>query len=256
MRNIQWAIALLIIIAGLALWPVSRGVWQNTIGRSAYFTGQFASIITGSIGTLLQLSSLGVKLKDTEAENARLKAEIASMEALKVENEKLLKEINLSTSGVEGKEKIYARVIGRSPANFLQTYTLDKGTSSGAEAGQTVVAEGYLVGQIKSVTSSTSEVNIISSGQLLLPVILQTSKGSGVVRGGLEGLIVDEIPLEAEVKEGELVQTQDLDGIVLSNISVGTVRSIQQKRGDIFQTAIAESPLDFSEIELVTIIKK
>ena len=256
MRNIQWAIGILIIIAGLALWPVSRSLWQNTIGRSAYFTGQFASKITDSISTLMQLSSLGVKLNETEAENARLKAEIASMETLKSENETLLKEINLSSSGVEGKEKIYARVIGRSPANFLQTFTLDKGSESGVEVGQTVIAEGYLVGQVKSVTASTSEINIISSGQLLLPVVLQESKGTGIVRGGLEGLLVEEIPLEADIKEGELVQTQDLDGVVLSNVSVGTVRSIEQKRGDIFQTVIADSPLDFSEIELVTIIKK
>lgn len=255
MKRLPTAIAILVVATVLAIWPMSRGVWQASVGRSALWVGQKATRVTDSISSLLHLSNIDKRLKEVEEENSGLRSEIAELQQLKQENETLRKELKLRSKSLDSENIIGARIISRSPANFLQTYVVDAGSDDGVAEGQTVIASGYLVGQIKSVTPRTSEVSIISSGQLILPVALQGSHGTGVVRGGLEGLTIEEVPLDTEVKEGELVVTQDLEGIVVPNIPVGTVRSIQQRKGDIFQRVIAETPLDFSRLSIVSIIK-
>lgn len=254
MKQYIWGIGVLVMLALLALWPVSRGVWQRSINYSATRTGISARKFTDGIKTIVKLSSLDKELKEAEEENSLLQAKIANLESLKIENETLRKEIGLQDSGVTSKNSIVARVIGRSPSNFLQILSLDRGSDDGVAIGQTVTANGYLVGKIKSLTPHTSEADIISSGQLMLPVLLQGSRGTGIIRGGLEGLIIEEIPLDADVKEGESVVTQDLEGIVISGVPIGTIRSVDKHKGDIFQRAIAESPLDFSRLDIVMII--
>lgn len=255
MKHYIRGIGVLIILILLAAWPVSRGLWQRSMGYSATYIGTSARKITDGIKTLIQLTSIDKKLKQVEEENSVLYAKIANLESLKIENETLLKEMGLQSADVTSRGFVVARVIGRSPSNFLQTLTLNQGSGYGVEVGQTVTANGYLVGKIKSITPYTSEVDIISSGQLILPVVLQSSKGTGMIRGGLEGLIIDEIPLDANVKEGELVTTQDLESIVVPGVAVGTIRSIDKHKGDIFQRAVAESPLDFSRLDIVIILK-
>ena len=255
MRRFIWGIFALIIIVALGLWPTSRGVWQITIGQSAAWCGRKASGINGGLLTLMRLSKLDNKLKDLETKNTELKAEVVGLARLKKENEVLRKELGLLDKHSVG-SSTPARVIGRGPTNFLQTFVLDRGSNDNVIIGQTVTAQGYLVGTIKLVTPYTSTVKIIAGGQLLLPVALQESGGTGLMRGGLEGLIIDEIPLDVTVKKGEPVITQDLEGVVMPGVVVGTVQSVIQHKGDIFQRVIAESPLDFSRLEIVMINKQ
>jgi len=254
MKQYIWGFWILILVFVLALWPASRGVWQISISKSAMWAGVSARKATDSIWVMMQLSKIDKKLKEVEEENLRLKSELAGMIKIKEENKILRKEINLVGENENISDFVSARVIGKSTANFLQTYTVDKGSTNGIEIGQTVIAQGYLVGKVKSVTPYTSTITIISSGQLTLPVALVQSKATGLVRGGLEGLIIEEIPLDSEVKQGELVITQDLEGVVVPGIAIGTIRTTIQHKGDIFQRAIAESPLDFSRIEIVLIV--
>ena len=253
MKNFFWAVIFLFIIGIMAVWPPTRGAWQESIGWSAFYFGQSAQELTDKTMALVRLVEIDKQLKSVEKENASLKAEIASLQKLKTENEKLRKIINLKRTS-DYDVLATSRVIGRSPANFLQTITIDAGSDDGVEVNQTVISEGYLVGQVKSVTPRTSEVNVITSGNLLLPVVMEESRGSGMVRGGLEGLIVEEISLDAEIKQNELVATQDLGNIVVSGIAVGTIREVSHQKGDIFQKAIIDSPLDFNRLEIVEII--
>ena len=248
------AIAVLFVATVLAVWPLSREVWQKSVGTSANYVACNFSFVTDRALAMLRLTSIDKALKEEQEKNTQLSAEVATLQALEKENEILRAEIDLNKQLYRAEKAISARVISRSPANFLQSYVLDVGANQGVEVGQTVTSSGYLLGQVRSVTPNTSEVILITSGRLLLPAILQNSKATGVISGGLEGLTLEEISLDTQV-EGELIFTQDIDGIVVANIPVATVSSVQARKGDIFQTIIANSPLDFTKITIVNIIK-
>ncbi|HOE74720.1 MAG TPA: rod shape-determining protein MreC [bacterium] len=255
MKHLPVAIAVLFVATVLAVWPLSREVWQKSVGASANYVACNFSFVTDRALAMLRLTSIDKALKEEQEKNTQLSAEVATLQALEKENEILRAEIDLNKQLYRAEKAISARVISRSPANFLQSYVLDVGANQGVEVGQTVTSSGYLLGQVRSVTPNTSEVILITSGRLLLPAILQNSKATGVISGGLEGLTLEEISLDTQVEEGELIFTQDIDGIVVANIPVATVSSVQARKGDIFQTIIANSPLDFTKITVVNIIK-
>ena len=255
MKHLPVAIAALFIATVLAIWPLSRGVWQKSVGASAGYVARQFSTLTDRAFAMLRLTSIDRALKEEQEKNTQLSAEVAALQALEAENETLRAEINLNKQLYRAEKAIAARVISRSHANFLQSYVLDAGSNQGVEVGQTVTSSGYLLGQVRSITPDTSEVILITSGRLLLPAFLQNSKATGVISGGLEGLMLEEIPLDTQVAEGELIFTQDIDGIVVANIPVATVSSVQARKGDIFQTVVANSPLDFAKIAIVNIIK-
>jgi rod shape-determining protein MreC len=245
----------IILIAALGMWSPSQTIWQKSIGRSATIASGLLQRVTNRVVAFVRLTDLDKENKYLKIENEQLKAEVARFKETEQNNEILRKEIS-SERIFSGYEAVSAKVIGHTPINFLQTLILDRGSRDGIKVGQTVTAQGYLVGQVYAVTATTCQVNIISGGRLMLPVILQDSRGTGTIRGGLEGLMVSDIPLDTLIKEGELVITQDTGGVIVPGIPVGAVRRIIKKQGDIFQQAIADSSLQFTKLEMVIILRQ
>ena len=62
------------------------------------------------------------------------------------------------------------------------------------------------------------------------------------------------IPSDVDLQPGEILLTSGLGGNYPSDIVVGQVVNVQKKESDIFQTAIVESPIDFSTLRAVLII--
>ena len=243
------------LTALLGLWPLSRSWWQRSVGQSAYIVGAAGQLGSDKVSALARLTSLDTENKQLREENQRLQSELAHLKEVEKENTALKKEAGAEPS-VRGYRPITARVIGHTPVNYLQTMIIDRGERDGLQKGQTVVAQGYLVGQIVSTTQTTSQVSVVINGQLTLPVILQDSRGTGVVRGGLDGLLVSDIPLDAAIKESEMVITQDVGNFIIPDIAVGTVRRVIRHQGDIFQQVLADSPLNFSRLEVVIVLIK
>lgn len=241
------------IILGLV--PMSRSWWQHSVGRSALAVSYFGRHVTDRVSALAHLTDLDSENKKLREENESLRSELVKLKEVEKENAALKKEVSNETE-VRGYRPVSARVIGHAPVNYLDRIIIDRGAKDGLKKGQTVIAQGYLVGQIESATDTTSQVNIITNGRLTLPVILQDSRGTGVVRGGLDGLVVSDIPLDASVKESEVVITQDIGDLIVPDIAVGTVRRIIRKQGDIFQQVLADSPVNFSRLEVVVVLIK
>ena len=243
------------LTALLGLWPLSRSWWQKSVGRSAYVVSGVGQQMSDKISALAHLTVLDTENKQLREENQQLQSELARLKEVEKENIALKKEAGAEPS-VRGYRPVTARVIGHTPVNYIQTIIIDRGERDGLQKGQTVVAQGYLVGQVVSTTQTTSQVNVVTNGQLTLPVILQDSRGAGVVRGGLDGLLVNDIPLDASIKEGEMVITQDVGNFIVPDIAVGTVRRVIRRQGDIFQQVLADSPLNFTRLEVIIVLIK
>ena len=243
------------LITVLGAWSPSRTAWQKSIGRSAVVASVWLQNAAGRVASLVRLTDLDRENKYLKVENQQLIFEIARLKEIEKNSEALSREVGAERI-LSGYETMNAKVIGHAPVNFLQTLILDRGSRDGVEVGQTVISQGYLVGRIYAVTATTSQANIVNGGRLILPVVLQDSRGTGTVRGGLEGLVVSDIPLDTSIKEGELVITQDTGDVIVPGIPIGAVRRVIKKQGDIFQQAVANSPLQFDRLEMVIILTR
>ena len=102
-----------------------------------------------------------------KAENQRLRDQIASFQRQQVQAaaeqsaaEQVLAEQNLPF--VSGIPQVTVEIIDNGSANFENSVTINKGTSSGLALGQPVVAAGGLVGSVTSVSSKTATIVLLT----------------------------------------------------------------------------------------------
>ncbi len=146
---------------------------------------------------------------------------------------------------------IAAQVISRSSSVSQQSIIVDKGTENGFFEGMAVVAQGYLVGTVEQSFPRTSRIRLLTSVDSLIPVVLQNSRSIGLLKGGAEGLIIDEIPRDVTIQAGEAVVTSHIGDVVKSGIPIGKVAAVLTGKSDVFQTARLNPSIDLSRLEVV-----
>ena len=132
---------------------------------------------------------------------------------------------------------------------------MNRGADDGVKVGQAVVSQGYLVGRVESVEKYSSQVLLIANANSLIPVTLQVSRGTGLLQGGLTGLIVHSISADTQIQNDENVVTSDLGEEVPAAILVGRVLKIISSESEIFKKVAVSSPVEFNKLEIVFIIR-
>ncbi|MBM2821139.1 MAG: mreC [Candidatus Berkelbacteria bacterium] len=203
---------------------------------------------------LAHLGSLANENQKLIKENLELQSQMSLLKEAQHENEILKKEIGFYNTRKDLK-LLPANIIGRSISGYLRTIIIDRGTNDGVKTGQAVVSDGYLVGTVQESLSNSSEVILITDYNSLVPVVLQDSRGTGLLRGGLSGLTVEDIPLNVDIKSGEQVVTSGLGGEIPFGVLVGKVNEVVSKKGEIFQKANINSPIQIYFLEFVFVVQ-
>ena len=182
-----------------------------------------------------------VQLKEAEAENKRLRRLLA------------FAKVNPAYDYRGG--EVVARVIGYDPNIYLDFIVIDLGEKEGITPGMPVVTERGLVGRIIEVHDTTSEVLLITDVNSAVTALIQTSRVTGIVRGlAGGGLLLDQIPQDAEVHEGEIVITSGLGGTFPKNLVIGQISKVYQRDYEMFQQALVRPTVDFRHLEQVLVI--
>lgn len=247
-------LALLIVLAQFAFFQPVRDRARRLIGSPAIAADSIAGRIRNSFKLLFSVSDLG-------KENAQLKvtlneqtAEIARLKAVENENIELRQDLSFAQSRTDLKLTPVS-VIAYSPFGSFQVLTINKGSRDGLKEEQAVVAQGFLVGKIKKVSDTTAEVWLLTNRNLLTPVQLTSSRTTGILKGGIRGLVIDNIPIDTKVEVGEQVVTSDLEGLYPSGIAVGRIEEIISRKEEIFLAARISTPINTASLSRVFVIQ-
>lgn len=193
-------------------------------------------------------------------ENGQLQSQVHELQSVVIknaelqhENEILRKELNLTANS--STQLVAAQVISRSVSVTQQRLLLNKGTSDGMVNSMGIIAQGFLVGYVDNAMTNTAEVVLVTSAEAHVPVVLQNSRSLGLMKGGAFGIVVEEIPRDITITQGEAVVTTTTGDIIKGGIPVGTVGSILSTQSDVFQSVRINSPIDFSRLEIVFGVK-
>ena len=169
-----------------------------------------------------------------QEENTRLKrAQLDGTESLlrtkqlEAENERLRKLLD-----VKNRQKANGRVAqilyaARDP--FSRRVVADKGQQDKIVAGQPVVDDLGLVGQVTRVFPFVSEITLITDKDQAVPVQIVRNGLRSVVFGlGNGQLELRFMPANADVQNGDLLVTSGLDGIFLPGLPVAKVIHIER----------------------------
>jgi rod shape-determining protein MreC len=125
-------------------------------------------------------------------------------------------------------EVLIAELIGVVPNPNTHQVIIDKGSDAGVTIGQAVIDAQGIFGQIVEVSQFTSRVLQITDVSHALPVQVNRN-GVRSVAGGTgrrDALELENVPVTADIREGDLIETSGLAGRFPVGYPVGYVASV------------------------------
>jgi rod shape-determining protein MreC len=258
-RAVQSVVLALIVIGLVALAlggyisPLSRYVLEPFISAQTWLATRFQAL-QNYIDAPQDLARLRQRNTELEAEVSQLQSEIIELKQQLSETSILSALVDFARAYPENRY-VAAAVIGRDPNPFLKYIIINRGSDDGLRRGMPVVTSQGLVGRIAAVTSGAARVQLITDPASSVNVRLEPSRAQAVLHGSLTGeLSLDMIPQSAAVQVGDLALTSGLGGNYPSNILIGQITSVRRRETDLFQTAIVQPVVDFTQLEIVLVI--
>ena len=108
-----------------------------------------------------------------------------------------------------------------------QRLVLDAGSSEGVHVGQAVIDAGGLMGQIIETTPSHSTVLLLTDPDHAVPVVVSRNGVRLIVYGRGDHLELSDVPLNTDVKMGDVIVSSGLGGRFPAGFPVGTVTGLR-----------------------------
>ena len=201
-----------------------RSIVKDTIYRGSQFISVPSQIIDST--------SKGISFHfNVYEKNKDLKVRIEQLEKLNVDN-KYLKSANKQlTKMLEGKNLmqelnvITSRVIIDKKSPYIKSLIINKGVNSKIKKGMPVLAKSNFVGRIVETNFFSSRILLVTDLNSKIPVTVEPNGYQAILSGRGDKLpVLDFLPTNHELKNGNLVYTSGKDGVLLPGIPIGEVK--------------------------------
>ncbi|MDE0331821.1 MAG: rod shape-determining protein MreC [Nitrospinae bacterium] len=198
-------------------------------------------------------------LKNAHEENIALKQKLQSLSAnhaqvLELKSEIARLEKLLSASKNLSAPVRLARIVARNRSIFGESLLVDLGSRNGVRKNMPVMHQAGLVGRISRVGNNVSQVLTLLDSRSAVNVIAQRSRAQGVFAiSSIGESEVRYMPLDAEMKKGDLLISSGLGGIFPKGLPVAHITEILDA-GGLFPRIRAKAIVDFSHLEEVMIL--
>jgi rod shape-determining protein MreC len=227
-------------------------------------------------------------------ENQRLREELERYQALLAKQQDATERVRDLEQALGFKQTrpedqlLAANVIAEDTSGLRRTIAIDRGRSDGLDEGMVVLSKGgSLIGTISNVYQDFAWVRLISDpdsavnaqvnpslpGGAEAPGVLTPDSPGGdtaaspsppppeqqPLRGVAEGnlrrtLVLDLLPADAPLREGDLVVTSGLGGNYPRALLIGTVREIEQRPQAPFKTATLMPAAGLTALDTVLVL--
>ena len=202
-------------------------------------------------------------LRGVRKQNQELQDEVARLRMEQVRLKQDADQARRLQSLLDFKEKfiaktVAAQVIATSGTEQSRLITIDKGSNDHIKVDLPVITPDGIVGKVKEVFPSSSQVLLINDHDSGAGVILESSRLQGIVKGTSVGeLQIVDIMSDEKVEPGERVVTSGGDRIYPKGYAVGTVVSSTPDRdNDPFLAIKIKPAANLNRLEEVLVITK
>ena len=178
---------------------------------------------------------------------------------VKEENERLREILNF-TEERNNYNYIACDIISHSGGNFIDGYIVNKGENDNIKKGMIVIAAQGLVGQVTQVASNWSVVQSLVNENIAVSVMVEsTREATGYLKGFKDSknrnlAKVYDLPMDSEVKEGDVIMTSGVGLLYPKEIKIGEVLSVEEDKIKVMKSAIVKPYVDFNKLEELFIV--
>lgn len=128
-----------------------------------------------------------------------------------------------------GDPAVLVELLYESRTQFQQRLIINKGLNAGVQAGNPLIDENGLVGQIVRAGSMTSEVALLTDSAVSVPVqVLRNGLRAIAFPGATPGKIeLRFVPVDADIVAGDLLVTSGLGGWFPAGLPVAAVEAVE-----------------------------
>lgn len=205
-------------------------LWAATVIVPAErITSAMGHGIRGAWANYIALRHVRQQNLDLQKQIAQLRLERAALAEDALEAHRLSALLNFKQRYASS--TVVAQVVGTSGSEQSRLLTLDKGWHDGLRPGMPVVTPDGIVGKLRDVFPSTSQLLLISDATSGTGVMLQTTRTRAVLRGTPQArLIINNLTSDPRIKTGETILTSGGDQVYPRGLPVGTIESIAPDR--------------------------
>lgn len=265
-KHFKILLAILIVMFAFTIRAAYDGTFGSVISHTvSYLTTpvqRFVSSMSDGVSETLRNVFSGRRLARENAalreENAALREQLVDHERYKAENEQLRDYLDIKESSPE-LEFVPAAVIGRDTADRFYSFTIDKGTRDGVNAGDPVITDEGLVGFVIEAAGVSSKVVTLLDVAVSVGAMDITTRETGVT-GGTVALSNDGrlklmyLPRESEAAPGDVVSTTGIGGVCPKDLVIGTVREVLPDAQGLSLYAVIEPPADLRSVTDILVI--
>ena len=162
-------------------------------------------------------------------ENGRLKIDLQRDKVNTDELRELKKLYGLQQKGIHN--VIGAEVISNGKDPLSERLIIGKGSQDGLKVGDAVIDQSGLIGLLTQVHTQSAEIELISSGQSIVPVAVSRTGERNLAYGNGSGLDLRYFPTGSDLKPGDVLLTSGLDGTYPAGIPVANVSKVVRASG-------------------------
>jgi len=153
---------------------------------------------------------------------------LQKLQTLEAENEHLRSLLGATKSWEQPSKLGEIMYASRDP--FSHKIVVNLGSTHGIVAGEAVVDEAGVVGQITRVYPFSSEVTLITDKELAIPVQVERNSLRAIAFGHGRDNAIDlpYLPANVDVRKGDRLITSGIDGVYPTGLSVAVVTSIER----------------------------
>ena len=170
------------------------------------------------------------KYNEIRDQSYKLKSLESEIKFYKSENENLKKLIGEKT--IFSDDYLLSKVLLDKQSPYLKSLIVNKGFNHGVKKGAAVKNKSYYVGKIVGVNFLTSRILLASDLNSKIPVLVEPNSINAILsgNGNNEFGILEYLPGNNEIKNGDIVYTSGIDGVIASAIPIGKVSIKDHKK--------------------------
>lgn len=234
-------------VSGYVFVPIQNGI--NYVGRS----------ISTQADQLQNLKKLMDENKTLQAQVDELTIENSTLQQDKYELARLRQLYQLDEK-YPSYNKVAARVTGKDPGNWFNTFIIDKGANDGFKVNNNVIAGSGLVGIIIDVGPNWAKVRSIIDDSSNVPAMILNTSDRCIVTGDLklmsQGMIRFSQLNDKDnlVSVGDKVITSNISEKYLQGILIGYINEKNMDANNLTSSGYITPVVDFEHLEEVLVI--